>query len=144
MNKNFNFGAEKPIAIGTAYFMAAELLLDGDYIPVQMNWKNRSEDIERLYEGNVFLDLNDCKSFCNHLNEEANKELEFKEYMKVSTAEMRPYIEGENLSERVSISEADRENGSPKEGDMIARNPKDHNDMWLVAEKFFKENYEEV
>lgn len=143
MNKDFRFGAKKPIKIGKIYFMASQLL-DDNYIPVQMYWKNRPEDLERLYEGNVFLDYDDCQSFCNYLNEEANKELEFKEYMKVSTAEMRPYIEGEYLSERVSISDVDRENGSPKEGDMIARNPKDHEDMWLVAEKFFKENYEEV
>ena len=41
----------------------------------------------------------------------------------------------------VSISEADKANGSPKKGDMLAYNPKDHTDHWLVAEKFFKDNY---
>lgn len=44
----------------------------------------------------------------------------------------------------VSISEADKLSGSPKVGDMIAVNKNDATDMWLVAEKFFKENYEEV
>ena len=44
----------------------------------------------------------------------------------------------------VSISEADKNNGSPKPGDMIALNPKDATDMWLVAEEFFKDNYEWV
>ena len=44
----------------------------------------------------------------------------------------------------VNISEADRRNGSPKKGDMIAFNPKDAADMWLVAEQFFNDNYEPV
>tara|TARA_R110000765_G_scaffold122464_4_gene218958 strand:- start:139 stop:414 length:276 start_codon:yes stop_codon:yes gene_type:complete len=41
----------------------------------------------------------------------------------------------------VSISEADKANGSPKKGDMIAYNPKEATDFWLVSEKFFKGNY---
>ena len=41
----------------------------------------------------------------------------------------------------VSISEADKANGSPKKGDMIAYNPKEYTDFWLVAEKFFIDNY---
>jgi hypothetical protein len=44
----------------------------------------------------------------------------------------------------VSISEADKNNGSPKIGDMIAFNPKDATDMWLLAEGFFADNYELV
>lgn len=43
----------------------------------------------------------------------------------------------------VSISDADLLNGSPKIGDMIARNPKNHLDQWLVAEKYFNDNFEE-
>ena len=43
---------------------------------------------------------------------------------------------------RVSVSAADKENGSPKPGDMIARNPKNHADQWLVAAKYFAENLE--
>ena len=42
----------------------------------------------------------------------------------------------------VSISKADKDNGSPKEGDMVAINPKNPNDRWLVAEQYFKDNYE--
>lgn len=42
----------------------------------------------------------------------------------------------------VSISEADLKNGSPKMGDKIARNPKDHSDQWLVAEKYYNDNLE--
>ena len=44
----------------------------------------------------------------------------------------------------VSISAADVDNGSPKKGDMIASNPKSATDLWLVAEKFFTDNYELV
>ncbi len=57
-------------------------------------------------------------------------------------AELREYVPGEVLSERVSISTSDREAGSPKAGDMIARNPKNHEDMWLVAKQYFEDNFE--
>ena len=42
----------------------------------------------------------------------------------------------------VSVSQADKDNGSPELGDMIAINPKDSKDRWLVASRFFKDNYE--
>ena len=45
---------------------------------------------------------------------------------------------------KVSISVEDLANGSPKSGDMVARNPKNHSDQWLVAEKYFKDNFEEI
>ena len=64
-------------------------------------------------------------------------------YKRKGVSEMRPYIQGDDIS-RVSISAADLENGSPKDGDMIARNPKDHGDQWLVAKKYFEENFELV
>jgi hypothetical protein len=67
---------------------------------------------------------------------------EFKQYRRKQIAELRPFQEGERLSERVSISQADRDNGSPKVGDMIARNPKNHNDQWLVAKQYFEDNFE--
>lgn len=42
----------------------------------------------------------------------------------------------------VSISDADKkENSSPKIGDMIAINPKNPTDQWLIEEKYFKENH---
>jgi len=43
---------------------------------------------------------------------------------------------------KVSISVEDLANGSPKIGDMIARNPKNHNDQWLVAQQYFSDNFE--
>ena len=37
-----------------------------------------------------------------------------------------------------------RRAGSPKPGDMIFRNPKNHKDQWLVAAAYFAENYEPI
>jgi hypothetical protein len=67
---------------------------------------------------------------------------EFKKYRKTNVAEMRPFTPGETLNSSVSISEADRKNGSPKAGDMIARNPENHDDQWLVAADYFSANFE--
>jgi hypothetical protein len=69
---------------------------------------------------------------------------EFKQYRRKQIAELRPFQEGEQLSERISISFADINNGSPKAGDMIARNPKNHDDQWLVAKQYFEDNFEPV
>lgn len=42
----------------------------------------------------------------------------------------------------VSISESDRIfSQSPKIGDMIALNPKNHVDQWLIEEEYFKDNH---
>ena len=65
----------------------------------------------------------------------------WKQYKRKGLSEMREYVEGEDLS-KVSISEPDREAGSPKKGDMIARNPANHEDKWLVAKKYFEDNLE--
>ncbi len=65
----------------------------------------------------------------------------FKQYRRKQIAELRPYEPGEAL-EGVSISVPDIKAGSPKVGDMIARNPKNHADQWLVAAKYFADNFE--
>jgi len=67
---------------------------------------------------------------------------EFKQFRRKQIAELRLFEDGEQLSERVSISQADKEAGSPKVGDMIARNPKNHDDQWLVAKQYFEDNFE--
>jgi hypothetical protein len=66
----------------------------------------------------------------------------FKPYRRKQIAELRPYVPGEVLSDRVSIAVTDREAGSPKAGDMIARNPANHEDQWLVAAAYFALNFE--
>ena len=68
---------------------------------------------------------------------------EFLQYRRKQIAELRHYEPGESM-ERVSISAADKEAGSPQPGDMIARNPKNHDDQWLVAAKYYIENFELV
>jgi hypothetical protein len=73
---------------------------------------------------------------------------EFKQYKKKTIAELRPVtqedidMDFDKFTVKVSISLFDAVNDSPKLGDMIARNPKDHNDLWLVSEQIFKDNYE--
>lgn len=66
---------------------------------------------------------------------------EFMQYRRKQIAELRPYRAGEDMR-GISISEPDRQNGSPKKGDMIARNPKNHADKWLVAFEYFCDNFE--
>jgi hypothetical protein len=66
---------------------------------------------------------------------------EFKQYRRTQIAEMTPWMPGFDMS-RVSVSLPDGEAGSPKAGDMIARNPKNHADQWLVAAQYFAENFE--
>jgi hypothetical protein len=67
---------------------------------------------------------------------------DFKQYRRSQIAELRPWSPGEVLNGRVSISAEDRAAGSPKPGDMIARNPKNHGDHWLVAAAYFADNFE--
>jgi len=79
---------------------------------------------------------------------------DFKQYRRSQIAEIREVTESDiikfkaygciehNYDKLVSISEADLDNGSPKIGDMIGRNPKNHLDQWLIAEQYFKDNFE--
>ena len=81
----------------------------------------------------------------------------FKEYRRIQTSEMREVTKKDivkfdnhgfiHLSEypfgnNISISDSDIMKGSPKIGDMIARNAKDYSDQWLVAEQYFKDNFQ--
>jgi hypothetical protein len=66
---------------------------------------------------------------------------EFKRYRRKQIAELRPYVPGENM-DGISVSDADAKAGSPKAGDMIARNPENHEDQWLVAAQYFADNFE--
>ena len=83
---------------------------------------------------------------------------EFKQYRrkqiaelrKVTDADIRAFEQDKHLHSlrdtefKVSISDVDRANGSPKIGDMIARNPENHNDQWLVAKDYFLANFAEL
>ena len=74
---------------------------------------------------------------------------EFKKYRRTQIAEMRPVTQHEAdnqdsiIDNGISVSEVDLQNGSPKIGDMIARNPKNHKDQWLVAKQYFEDNFEQ-
>jgi hypothetical protein len=62
----------------------------------------------------------------------------YRNYIKKARQPMRPYVEGEDLeSQGVSVWDGD----VPEVGGMVAQNPKNPQDMWYVAKKFFEENY---
>ena len=63
---------------------------------------------------------------------------EFKQYKRKGLSEMRPYILGEELS-KISVSKEDE---PETDMGMVARNPKNHEDQWYVARKYFNENLE--
>lgn len=68
---------------------------------------------------------------------------EYKQYRRTQIAEMIPVEQLTQFElEGVSISKPDLEAGSPKVGDMVARNPKNHADRWLVAAQYFADNFE--
>lgn len=66
---------------------------------------------------------------------------EFNQYRRSQIAELRPWLPGDDMT-AVSVSVEDAKAGSPKAGDMIARNPKNHADQWLVAAVYFADNFE--
>jgi hypothetical protein len=65
---------------------------------------------------------------------------QWKKYTRPGVTEMMPWSPDLDLN-GVSISQADRDGGSPKPGDMIARNPFNHADRWLVAAAYFLGNF---
>ena len=66
---------------------------------------------------------------------------EYKQYRRTQIAEMADWEPGFDM-QGVSVSKPDADNGSPKLGDKIARNPANHNDLWLVAKAYFESNFE--
>lgn len=68
-------------------------------------------------------------------------ELTYYKFRRSQIAELADWQEGCDM-EGVSISQADKDAGSPKAGDKIARNPSNHADRWLVAGDYFTANFE--
>lgn len=66
---------------------------------------------------------------------------EFTPYRRKQIADLRQWRPEDDMT-FISVSEVDRKAGSPKLGDMIARNPKNHDDQWLVAAAYFEDNFE--
>ena len=67
----------------------------------------------------------------------------WKKFVKTQITEMVPW-EPDFDMENVSVAAINKETGSPRAGDMIARDPENHADKWLVAEEFFKKNYKQA
>ena len=67
---------------------------------------------------------------------------EFKQYKRKGSSEMRPYVLNENMT-GISVSDPDKALHT-LEGGYIARNPKNHEDKWYVAKKYFDDNLELV
>lgn len=69
-----------------------------------------------------------------------SNEKTFSQYRRNKIAELRPWKAGEDMG-GISVSQEDAKTGSPKSGDMIARNPANHTDRWLVASAHFADNF---
>jgi len=76
--------------------------------------------------------------------------LEFKKYRRKGLSEMiqyKDFIKESSIDdmELISISDADKKLSKEDfELGYVARNPKNHKDMWYVAKKYFDDNLEEV
>lgn len=66
--------------------------------------------------------------------------MNWNQYRRKGVSEMRPYVKGEDLT-GISVSDVD---DPPNDMGMIARNPKNHQDQWYVARKYFDDNFERV
>lgn len=72
---------------------------------------------------------------------------DFKKYRRTTIAEFRPVTQRDIdrfANSIYSVSIEDLQKGSPKIGDMIARNPKNHLDQWLIAKDYFEQNFESL
>jgi hypothetical protein len=67
----------------------------------------------------------------------------WKKYRKHAVTEIMIWSADVSM-DAISVSPEDRASGHPRTGDMVARNPSNHSDMWLMTEAFFKANYEAV
>jgi hypothetical protein len=72
----------------------------------------------------------------NSVSFEVVGETVFKEYLKIKTQSMRPYIEGEDLKGILVAAE-----DLPEKGGMIARG-KDIGACWYVSKTYFELNYQ--
>ena len=68
---------------------------------------------------------------------------DFIRYRRTAIAEMAGWTPEFDMDD-VSVGDSDIRNGSPKLGDMIARDPADHSDKWLVNAGYFAANFEPI
>ncbi len=115
-----------------------EWAADGDYESLTINLEELNK---RLVEANPQPIVQITRGELEEENRKLRDRLAFKQYRRTQIAEMVRWVPGMNIS-GVSISKPDQEAGSPKDGDMIARNPKNHADKWLVSAQYFADNFE--
>ena len=73
--------------------------------------------------------------------------VKFSLYQRTARAELRPVTEQEleeGLDPSISVSWEDKQNGSPKKGDMVGRNPRNYHDQWLIAAEYFQNNFKRI
>jgi hypothetical protein len=85
-------------------------------------------------------ETNEAKKVENVESSPEIKGIALEEFVKNTIQPMTPWTE-DLVMEHVSISDEDKKNGSPKKGDMIAVNPNNFRDQWLISKEFFEENY---
>jgi hypothetical protein len=64
-------------------------------------------------------------------------------YRKKGLIEAERWMPGMNM-DGVTINDLDKQGGSPRDGDMIARDPSNPRDSWLISSAYFEANYEEA
>lgn len=83
-----------------------------------------------------------CVEWWSLVPPENEEEEMVKLYRKKQMIEVERWTPGIDM-EGVSVSDADKANGSPKTGDVIARNSDgDPKDRWLIAQATFERTYE--
>lgn len=73
----------------------------------------------------------------------AEYEDQFVQYSRITIVEMRPFVVGEDMT-NIYVDPVLVEHGHPEEGDMIARNPRDRDEMWLMTRENFSTNFETI
>lgn len=66
-----------------------------------------------------------------------------KNYMKKAVQPMFPWTPNVDM-EGMSVSDADKAMGCPKNGDMVGYSPDNHDDRWLVNQDYHQDNYTEA
>ena len=61
-------------------------------------------------------------------------------FRKKTVTVLEPYTPGMSLA-GISVSELALNDGSPKQGDMIAHNPDNPDDRWLLSAEYVEQNY---
>jgi 8-oxo-dGTP pyrophosphatase MutT (NUDIX family) len=135
------YKAESTLSDGSRMVYVFRVIASGEPREMEENcpvqWMTREELISASPFRDFYIKMFTVITTLKNLTER----YAFQKYRRIQVAEIRPYIPGELPIQDISISEADRQQGSPKLGDRIARNPKNHADQWLIAADYFNDNF---